>query len=98
MNTNSRIKQLKAEIARLEKADQLRGKLDKVCKKAGFTSLADYLSLTGSPAPTGRKKTRKRLTAEQKAEILEKIKAGAKKTDLAAQYGVHYQTIVKMKA
>ena len=99
MNTNLRIKQLKAEISRLQKADQLRSKLDKVCKKAGFGSLAEYLSVTGSAtAPSAKKKTRKRLTPQQKAEILEKIKGGAKKTALAEEYGVHYQTIVKMKA
>lgn len=39
------------------------------------------------------KQTRKRLTEEQKAEIIQKIEGGQNKNALADEYGVSYQTI-----
>lgn len=42
------------------------------------------------------KKTRMRLTSEQKTSIVERLKNGSKKTDLAREFGVTAQTITNV--
>lgn len=94
---------LKQQIAERENTEKnyqpCLEEVTKVCAKYSFT-LVQFIDLWDTKTnikvktPKKEKGTRKRLTDDQKKEIVEKLKAGAKKKDLEKEYGVSYQTIL----
>lgn len=87
--------EIQKEKEKLASLDKLEGELSALLSKYGFKSYADYQAFL---YPAAAKVVRKRLTQEDKDEIIKALKAGDRKDAvIAKEFETSSATIAKIK-